>query len=59
MNLMLPLSVLLALAALAYGCVTWHGTLLCVFIVVVLVAAGVFLFALLRELWILQQIKYM
>ncbi|MDH4150955.1 MAG: hypothetical protein OEW79_12570 [Betaproteobacteria bacterium] len=56
---MLPLSVLLALAALAYGCVTWHGTLLCVFIVVVLVAAGVFLFALLRELWTLHQIKYM
>ena len=48
MNLMLPLSVLLALAALAYGCVTWHETLMCVLIVVVLVVASVFLFDLLR-----------
>ncbi|MGA0033451.1 MAG: hypothetical protein ACO3HA_08995 [Burkholderiales bacterium] len=56
----MPLLVgLLAVAALAYGCVVWHGTLLCVFIAAVVAVAGVFVFALLRELWILHQLKYM
>lgn len=55
----LSLGLLLAVAALGYGCVTWHGTLLCVFIAAVVVAAGAFLLALLRELWILHQLKDM
>ena len=54
---MTPLLVtLLAAAVLGYGCVTWHGTLLCVFIALVLVAAVTFLLGVLRELWILHQL---
>lgn len=57
---LMPLPVvLLALAALAYGCVVWHGTLFCVFVAIVLAAAGVFVFKLVRELWILHQFKDM
>ncbi len=59
MRLMPLLVGLLAVAALAYGCVVWHGTLLCVFIAAVVAVAGVFVFALLRELWILHQLKDM
>ncbi len=50
---------LLALAVLAYGCVVWHGTLLCVFIAAVVAAACAFTFALVREFWILHQLKDM
>ncbi len=51
----LLLGTLLVAAILGYGCVTWHGTLLCVFIALVLVAAVTFLLGVLRELWILHQ----
>lgn len=56
---LMPLLLLAAVAALAYGCVVWHGTVLCVFIAAVVAAAGAFAFALLRELWILHQLKDM
>ncbi len=50
------LAVLLGTAALVYGCVAWHGTLLCVFIALVVAAAAAFLLGVLRELWILHQL---
>jgi len=46
---------LIVAAALAYGCITWHGTLLCVFIALVLAAAVALLLGVMRELWILHQ----